>query len=124
MHAAEACFQNIEHEATPAAKKGKSIRRAQGARACGKHPDIFLRSGSHVDVPPDGLTAARRRSWFFKKQLQFRGSIVVSISACHAEDPGSIPGRGVCPCVDVEALPKRKMVAIDIRAGSETVVGS
>ena len=26
---------------------------------------------------------------------RFRGSIVVSISACHAEDPGSIPGRGV-----------------------------
>ena len=26
---------------------------------------------------------------------QFLGSIVVSISACHAEDPGSIPGRGV-----------------------------
>ena len=25
-----------------------------------------------------------------------RGSIVVSISACHAVDPGSIPGRGVC----------------------------
>ena len=24
------------------------------------------------------------------------GSIVVSISACHAEDPGSIPGRGEC----------------------------
>ena len=23
------------------------------------------------------------------------GSIVVSISACHAEDPGSIPGRGL-----------------------------
>ena len=27
---------------------------------------------------------------------QIRGSIVVSISACHAEDPGSIPGRGAC----------------------------
>ena len=26
---------------------------------------------------------------------QIRSSIVVSISACHAEDPGSIPGRGV-----------------------------
>ena len=26
---------------------------------------------------------------------QIRGSIVVSISACHAEDPGSISGRGV-----------------------------
>ncbi len=30
-----------------------------------------------------------------KRRLQVRGSIVVSISACHAEDPGSIPGRGV-----------------------------
>ena len=28
-------------------------------------------------------------------QGKFRGSIVVSMSACHAEDPGSIPGRGV-----------------------------
>jgi hypothetical protein len=28
-----------------------------------------------------------------------RDSIVVSISACHAEDPGSIPGRGISgPC--------------------------
>ena len=26
--------------------------------------------------------------------LRIRSSIVVSISACHAEDPGSIPGRG------------------------------
>ena len=25
---------------------------------------------------------------------KLRGSIAVSISACHAEDPGSIPGRG------------------------------
>ena len=38
--------------------------------------------------------------------LEYSGdSIVVSISACHAEDPGSIPGRGVynpnpyCMCV-------------------------
>ena len=27
--------------------------------------------------------------------MQIRGSIVVNISACHADDPGSIPGRGV-----------------------------
>ena len=27
--------------------------------------------------------------------IQIRGSIVVSISACHADDPGSIPGSGV-----------------------------
>ena len=30
----------------------------------------------------------------FQKPFSIRGSIVVSISACHAEDPGSIPGRG------------------------------
>ena len=29
------------------------------------------------------------------QEKQIRGSIVVSISARHAEDPGSIPGRGV-----------------------------
>ena len=28
-------------------------------------------------------------------QAGVRGSIVVSISAYHADDPGSIPGRGV-----------------------------
>ena len=26
--------------------------------------------------------------------VRLRDSIVVSISACHVEDPGSIPGRG------------------------------
>ena len=36
---------------------------------------------------------------FFKnasvsEQNKFRGSIVVSIPACHAGDPGSIPGLG------------------------------
>ena len=30
-----------------------------------------------------------------KELFRIRGSIVVSISACHAEDPGSIPGGGV-----------------------------
>ncbi len=29
------------------------------------------------------------------EEASFRDSIVVSISACHADDPGSIPGRGV-----------------------------
>ena len=28
-------------------------------------------------------------------RADLRDSIVVSISACHADDPGSIPGRGV-----------------------------
>ena len=30
----------------------------------------------------------------YKPSSQFRCSIVVSISACHVEDPGSIPGGG------------------------------
>ena len=34
-----------------------------------------------------------------KEPFRIRGSIVVSISACHAEDPGSIPGRGAA-CTD------------------------
>ncbi len=38
------------------------------------------------------------------KKTAIRDSIVVSISACHADDPGSIPGRGVvfltCSCAD------------------------
>ena len=31
----------------------------------------------------------------FLRVFTFRGNIVVSISACHAEDPGSIPGGGM-----------------------------
>ena len=62
-------------------------------------------------VSPDDVTRARLPppSSFFVCRLpgrrvlcklsspryQIRGSIVVSTSACHAEDPGSIPGRGV-----------------------------
>ena len=41
---------------------------------------------------------ARRAARPFERiarQTDFRDSIVVSISACHADDPGSIPGRGV-----------------------------
>ena len=36
--------------------------------------------------------------------LQVRCSIVVSISTCHAEDPGSIPGGGVCTALLLLAL--------------------
>ena len=43
-------------------------------------------------VPALALDA---HQWLLVSILQIRGSIVVSISACHAEDPGSIPGRGL-----------------------------
>ena len=41
----------------------------------------------------DGVYWFVVQTWQHMKQI--RGSIVVSIFACHAEDPGSIPGRGV-----------------------------
>ena len=42
---------------------------------------------------------------------QVRDSIVVSISACHAEDPGSIPGRGILVCFRVsDALERLRLV--------------
>ena len=37
-----------------------------------------------------------------------RDSIVVSISACHAEDPGSIPGRGFFSAVEAHTAEKEK----------------
>ena len=39
------------------------------------------------------------------EEASFRDSIVVSISACHADDPGSIPGRGV--------IGKRKILCLN-----------
>ena len=51
---------------------------------------------------------------------QFRGGIVVSISAYHAEDPGSIPGRGVsssqrCRFVgQVQTYPAGAEIGLDV----------
>ena len=48
-----------------------------------------------------GVLGAHRWRWQIVCALsadtasRIRDSIVVSISACHAEDPGSIPGRGI-----------------------------
>jgi hypothetical protein len=33
--------------------------------------------------------------WLASSSIQIRGSIVINIFACHTEDVGSIPGRGV-----------------------------
>ena len=40
-------------------------------------------------------TGMHKRLFWVLASPVILGSIVVSISACHAEDPGSIPGRGV-----------------------------
>ena len=38
--------------------------------------------------------------------MSIRGSIVVSIPACHAGDPGSIPGLGAFVFMDVLVVPR------------------
>jgi hypothetical protein len=40
------------------------------------------------------IAKTRRNNRLAVNGLSVRDSIVVSISACHADDPGSIPGRG------------------------------
>ena len=49
------------------------------------------------DAVSPGTLASCHRVWLVRGgiSLPFRVSIVASISACHAEDPGSIPGLGV-----------------------------
>ena len=44
----------------------------------------------------------------FVVDVQIRGSIVVSISACHADDPGSIPGRGVLYFAEKKLCAKKR----------------
>ena len=54
---------------------------------------------ARVRFPDDAYCVKAQSLWCFRQTdiqaNEFRDSIVVSISACHADDPGSIPGRGV-----------------------------
>ena len=40
---------------------------------------------------------------------KFLDSLVVRISACHVEGPGSIPGRGECFCQDCQRSWEKKI---------------
>ena len=58
---------------------------------------MHVGAGASVASTLGSITLATHqtlRTAFFEACV--RGSIVVSTSACHAEDPGSIPGRGGC----------------------------
>ena len=52
-----------------------------------------------VDVYRNGKKSPVLHYRSVRLRLSFPGSIVVSITACHAVDPGSIPGRGVASAV-------------------------
>ena len=45
---------------------------------------------------------------------QIHGSIVVSISACHAEDPGSIPGRASSSSLCLHLHPPRYVTSLSL----------
>ena len=56
---------------------------------------IFLLDVTVVCNPGTGRWAGSMTEDLLHAFMKFRGSIVVSIPACHAGDPGSIPGLGV-----------------------------
>ena len=64
-----------------------------------KHSESNSKSKSNIKIQTQCAWQLWTRRWI--ELFQFRGNIVVSISACHAEDPGSIPGRG-----GFQALPR------------------
>ena len=61
-----------------------------GVWACGHDPGL-----AGKDVTGRAIALEETSGQAVRPSTQIRCSIVVSISACHAEDPGSIPGRGV-----------------------------
>jgi hypothetical protein len=69
------------------------------APMCGGRASRAASGGEHGGAAQQKLdllsTSQRGELPMFPLWHQIRGSIVVSISACHAEDPGSISGRGV-----------------------------
>ena len=80
-------------------KSARTMRRPATARTLSPLASVTLRLCSM----PISRTA-QMAHWVLVNEFclqesnMIRGSIVVSISACHAEDPGSIPDRGDFNC--------------------------
>ena len=70
------------------------IAMACANRRCGR--DQLFRSKN--DILENSQSLSQKVVAVAAHALKIRCSIVVSISACPAEDPGSIPGRGVFVC--------------------------
>ena len=56
---------------------------------------IHFKKKPHDGTKVQNICLGRHITIIVRDALLICGSIVVSISACHAEDPGSIPGRGI-----------------------------
>ena len=99
-------------------RDGRDARSARGARR--KRAYIYIyrerERGTSVACSLWQLVAPLLRltvDYVTVREIRIRCSIVVSISACHAEDPGSIPGGGVVspfPMVASRTLHKRRRV--------------
>ena len=74
-------------------KSGVRCRSPSGAQVSQVAPHPPNPSGEEREAC-DGLRSLRLRQDLAEQRPQVRCSIVASISACHAEDPGSIPGGG------------------------------
>ena len=55
---------------------------------------ILLPSVSSMHIFTGGHVGHKQEGWAVESDHQFLDSLVVRISACHVEGPGSIPGRG------------------------------
>ena len=90
------------------------------------HPPARWKTGARTPAIANTASCPRQHAedyCNFQKRFHIRGSIVVSISACHAEDPGSIPGRGDY-CLLLGAAAREHVApcaifSIRLRAGSE-----
>ena len=76
-------------------KSGRGWRVAPPAHSVWDRGTCYLSLRETRFVLEDDSVARTADSDALLHQHQIRCSIVVSISACHAEDPGSIPGGGV-----------------------------
>jgi hypothetical protein len=78
-------------------------QRGYGATVARLTPDQTVgRSNRSGLIFSSILATTRIRALAEMSPAEFRDSIVVSISACHADDPGSIPGRGVIDILQFE----------------------
>ena len=70
------------------------------------------------------LSSVRPNCVICSASYHIRGSIVVSISACHAEDQGSIPGRGVSLTTSARRQVSRDTLAERLRRRPAKPMGS
>ena len=72
---------------------------------------------------PGGKNVSVHSVWIVVVVGTVRVSIVVSISACHADDPGSIPGRGNL-CMALNAMDSNSRLAMAARGVSLVPMGN